>query len=257
MQRHPESISYAIDIASVTRQSGLDSTASTQQKQTREEGPRKIRFVVNSPSHRRRHSPDARTVSMLRRESRWLHSRESRKQFLNFHMNYFGNLGIGLDLIWINGLMGWDLCIVGDRFLLDKAIDLIDEVDSWVRLCHAQDAGVLEKELKQITKEKYEAIRSQDSKKAGEFRDREMDLKARISALRDKNKEMAKAESEAGGGGPIVTEVDMKHIVSLEKLSTDESDRLLKMEEILHMQVIGQDEAVKAIGRAIRVHAFD
>ncbi|CAA3008845.1 ATP-dependent Clp protease ATP-binding subunit homolog CD4B, chloroplastic [Olea europaea subsp. europaea] len=55
-----------------------------------------------------------------------------------------------------------------DRFLLDKAIDLIDEVYSWVRLCHAQlpeDAGVLEKELKQITKEKYEAVRSQDSEK--------------------------------------------------------------------------------------------
>lgn len=93
---------------------------------------------------------------------------------------------------------------------------------------------------------------------AGELRDREMDLKAQISALIEKNKEMSKAETEAGDVGPIVTETDIQHIVSswtgipVEKVSTDESDRLLKMEETLHTRVIGQDEAVKAISRAIR-----
>ncbi|GFP82629.1 ATP-dependent clp protease atp-binding subunit clpa homolog cd4b chloroplastic [Phtheirospermum japonicum] len=120
---------------------------------------------------------------------------------------------------------------ISDRFLPDKAIDLVDEAGSRVRLRHAQ---------------------------AGELRDREMDLKAQISALIDKNKEMSKAESEAGDVGPVVTEVDIQHIVSswtgipVEKVSTDESDRLLKMEETLHTRVIGQDEAVKAISRAIR-----
>ncbi|XP_042001187.1 ATP-dependent Clp protease ATP-binding subunit ClpA homolog CD4B, chloroplastic-like [Salvia splendens] len=150
---------------------------------------------------------------------------------------------------------------ISDRFLPDKAIDLVDEAGSRVRLRHAQlpeEARELERELRQITKEKNEAVRGQDFEKAGELRDREMDLKAQISALVDKNKEMSKAESEAGDGGPVVTEVDIQHIVSswtgipVEKVSTDESDRLLKMEETLHTRVIGQDEAVKAISRAIR-----
>ncbi|KAG9136409.1 hypothetical protein Leryth_024937 [Lithospermum erythrorhizon] len=145
---------------------------------------------------------------------------------------------------------------ISDRFLPDKAIDLIDEAGSRVRLRHAQlpeEARELEKELRQITKEKDEAVRGQDFEKAGELRDREMDLKAQISALIDKNKEMSKAESEAGDDGPLVTESDIQHIVSswtgipVEKVSTDESDRLLKMEETLHTRVIGQDEAVKAI----------
>lgn len=85
-----------------------------------------------------------------------------------------------------------------------------------------------------------------------------MELKAQITAMIDKGKERSKAESEAGDSGPIVTEVDIQHIVSswtgipVEKVSSDESDRLLKMEETLHKRVIGQDEAVKAISRAIR-----
>ena len=150
---------------------------------------------------------------------------------------------------------------ISDRFLPDKAIDLIDEAGSRVRLRHAQlpeEARELEKELRQITKSKNEAVRSQDFEKAGELRDREIELRAQITAIQEKDKEMNKAEAEAGDGGPVVTEVDIQHIVSswtgipVEKVSTDESDRLLKMEETLHKRVIGQDEAVKAISRAIR-----
>ncbi|CAA6668334.1 unnamed protein product [Spirodela intermedia] len=150
---------------------------------------------------------------------------------------------------------------ISDRFLPDKAIDLIDEAGSRVRLRHAQlpeEARELDKELRQITKEKNEAVRGQDFEKAGELRDREMELKAQISALIDEGKERTKAESEAGEEGPIVTEADIQHIVSswtgipVEKVSSDESDRLLKMEETLHTRIIGQDEAVKAISRAIR-----
>ncbi|KAF8390733.1 hypothetical protein HHK36_025260 [Tetracentron sinense] len=150
---------------------------------------------------------------------------------------------------------------ISDRFLPDKAIDLVDEAGSRVRLRHAQlpeEARELEKELRQITKEKNEAVRGQDFEKAGELRDREMDLKAQISTLVDKGKEKSQAESEAGDAGPLVTEVDIQHIVSswtgipVEKVSSDESDRLLKMEEKLHQRVVGQDEAVKAISRAIR-----
>ncbi|KAG5575674.1 hypothetical protein H5410_055808 [Solanum commersonii] len=154
---------------------------------------------------------------------------------------------------------------ISDRFLPDKAIDLIDEAGSRVRLRHAQlpeEARELEKELRQITKEKNESVRGQDFEKVtgwGVSVIEKWILKAQISALIYKNKEKSKAESEAGdAAGPIVTEADIQHIVSswtgipVEKVSTDESDRLLKMEETLHTRVIGQDEAVKAISRAIR-----
>ncbi|KAH9329286.1 hypothetical protein KI387_001394 [Taxus chinensis] len=150
---------------------------------------------------------------------------------------------------------------ISDRFLPDKAIDLVDEAGSCVHLRNAQlpeEARELDKELRQITKEKNEAVRGQDFEKAGELRDREMELKAQITAVTEKGKEKSKAESEAGSGGPIVTEVDIQKIVSawtgipVSKVSTDESNKLLKMEETLHQRVIGQDEAVRAISRAIR-----
>uniref|UniRef100_A0A7N0URN7 Uncharacterized protein n=1 Tax=Kalanchoe fedtschenkoi TaxID=63787 RepID=A0A7N0URN7_KALFE len=150
---------------------------------------------------------------------------------------------------------------ISDRFLPDKAIDLIDEAGSRVRLRHAQlpeEARELEKELRQLTKDKNDAVRSQDFEKAGELRDKEMDLKAQITAIIEKGKEMSKAEMEAGDVGAVVTDADIHHIVAswtgipVEKVSTDESDRLLKMEDTLHTRVIGQDEAVKAISRAIR-----
>ncbi|KAJ4962976.1 hypothetical protein NE237_022915 [Protea cynaroides] len=150
---------------------------------------------------------------------------------------------------------------ISDRFLPAKAIDLVDEAGSLVWLHHArvfEEARELEKELRQIRKEKNEAVRSHDFEKAGELRGREMDLKTQISNIIDKGKERSKAESEAGDVGPLVTEVDIRHIVSswtgipVEKVSFDESDRILKMEETLYKRVIGQDEAVNAISRAIR-----
>eukprot|EP00898_Chlorokybus_atmophyticus_P008890 jgi/Chlat1/9001/Chrsp94S08284 len=151
---------------------------------------------------------------------------------------------------------------ISDRFLPDKAIDLIDEAGSRVRLRHAQlppEARELDIELRGITKEKNEAVRGQDFEKAGQLRDREMELKAQIQALTSKAVEQSKAEqSEGEAGGPTVTEADIQNIVSawtgipVEKVSADESDRLLKMEDTLHQRLIGQEEAVKAISRAIR-----
>ncbi|KAI3953128.1 hypothetical protein MKW98_020323 [Papaver atlanticum] len=150
---------------------------------------------------------------------------------------------------------------ISDRFLPDKAIDLIDEAGSRVRLRNAQmpeEARQLEKELRQIIKEKNEAVRAQQFEQAGELRDREMDLRVQITNVIDKGKELSKAESESGGTGPVVTDVDIQHIVAswtgipVDKVSIDESDKLLRMEETLHRRVIGQDEAVRAISRAIR-----
>lgn len=103
-------------------------------------------------------------------------------------------------------------------------------------------------------------MRGQDFEKAGQLRDREMELKAQISAITGQAKETtdAEAETSAEGGGPIVTDADIAHIVAqwtgipVEKVSSDESERLIKMEETLHQRVIGQEEAVVAISRAIR-----
>ncbi|CAA0819890.1 Chaperone protein ClpC1- chloroplastic [Striga hermonthica] len=150
---------------------------------------------------------------------------------------------------------------ISDRFLPDKAIDLIDEAGSRVRLHHAQlpeEAKELERELRQITKEKNEAVRSQDFEKAGELRDKEMDLRSQMSALVNKKKETTRAEAETGDGGPTVTDADIHRIVSswtgipVDKVTSEESSRLLRMESTLHGRVIGQDEAVEAISRAIR-----
>lgn len=151
---------------------------------------------------------------------------------------------------------------ISDRFLPDKAIDLVDEAGSLVRLRHAKlpdEAKDLDKKLKEITRQKNDAIRSQQFETAAELRSEELELKTQIMSLVDKSKEVSKAEVESGAStGPMVTEADIQRIVAswtsvpVEKVSVDESSRLLKMEETLHGRVIGQDEAVRAIGRAIR-----
>jgi len=149
---------------------------------------------------------------------------------------------------------------ISDRFLPDKAIDLVDEAGSRVRLRHAalpEEARELDKELKALLKEKDSAVRGQDFEKAGQLRDREMELKAQISAITSSKKESDAAELE-GGMGPVVTESDIAQIVAgwtgipVEKVSADESSKLLNMEETLHGRIIGQEDAVVAISRAVR-----
>ncbi|MEO0431586.1 MAG: ATP-dependent Clp protease ATP-binding subunit [Cyanobacteria bacterium J06656_5] len=147
---------------------------------------------------------------------------------------------------------------ISDRFLPDKAIDLIDEAGSRVRLINSQlppAAKELDRELRTVLKDKDNAVRSQDFDKAGELRDREMEIKAEIRAIAQ-----SKRTDDAGGTteSPVVTEEDIAHIVAswtgvpVNKLTETESDKLLNMEDTLHQRVIGQDEAVKAISRAIR-----
>jgi ATP-dependent Clp protease ATP-binding subunit ClpC len=146
---------------------------------------------------------------------------------------------------------------IADRFLPDKAIDLIDEAGSRVRLINSQlppAAKELDRELRQVLKDKDNAVRSQDFDKAGELRDREMEIKAEIRAIAQN-----KATEDAGGEDmPVVGEEDIAHIVAswtgvpVSKLTESESEKLLHMEDTLHQRLIGQDEAVKAISRAIR-----
>ena len=146
---------------------------------------------------------------------------------------------------------------ISDRFLPDKAIDLIDEASSRVRLINSQlppAAKELDEELRKLLKDKDDAVRSQDFDRAGELRDREMEIKQEIREIAAaKRAEMVEKEET-----PVVDEEDIAHVVSswtgvpVSKLTETESKRLLEMEGTLHTRIIGQDEAVRAISRAIR-----
>lgn len=147
---------------------------------------------------------------------------------------------------------------ISDRYLPDKAIDLVDEAGSRVRLINSQlppAAKELDKELRQVLKEKDEAVRSQDFDRAGELRDREMEIKGQIRTIsQTKKAETTRSEDDS----PVVTEEDIAQIVAswtgvpVNKLTESESEKLLNMEGTLHQRLIGQDEAVKAVSRAIR-----
>ncbi|MGJ3245246.1 MAG: ATP-dependent Clp protease ATP-binding subunit [Elainellaceae cyanobacterium] len=147
---------------------------------------------------------------------------------------------------------------ISDRFLPDKAIDLIDEAGSRVRLINSQlppAAKELDRELRQVLKDKDDAVRAQDFDRAGELRDREMEIKTEIRAIAQSKK----TESTNGEDpSPIVDEEDIAHIVAswtgvpVNKLTESESEKLLHMEDTLHQRLVGQEEAVKAISRAIR-----
>ena len=146
---------------------------------------------------------------------------------------------------------------IADRFLPDKAIDLIDEAGSRVRLMNSQlpaAAKELDGELREILKTKDEAVRAQDFEKAGQLREREMEIKAQINAIAQSKK----GASETSTITPTVTEEDIAQIVAawtsipVNKLTKSESEKLLKMEDTLHTRIIGQDEAVVAVSRAIR-----
>ncbi len=146
---------------------------------------------------------------------------------------------------------------ISDRYLPDKAIDLIDEAGSRVRLINSQlppAAKELDKELRQILKEKDDAVRAQDFDRAGELRDREMEIKAEIRAIAQSKTNVGRNEGEE----PVVTEEDIAHIVAswtgvpVSKLTESESEKLLHMEDTLHQRLIGQEDAVRAVSRAIR-----
>ena len=161
---------------------------------------------------------------------------------------------------------------ISDRFLPDKAIDLIDEAGSRVRLINSKlppEAKQIDKELRQIQKQKEESVRDQNFDKAGALREKEIELSAKIKELLENKKESsekndisnAKETTENNSTiihDPLVSEEDVAHIVAswtgvpVQKLTETESVKLLNMEETLHQRLIGQDEAVKAVSKAIR-----
>jgi ATP-dependent Clp protease ATP-binding subunit ClpC len=144
---------------------------------------------------------------------------------------------------------------VTDRFLPDKAVDLIDEAASRVRLSTfvaPPDLKELEVRLEEVRKEKEAAVQGQEFEKAARLRDKEQKVKEELDRLKTEW-QARKVTSKS-----VVTEDDIAQIVSswtgipVKKLATEESERLLKLEEVLHEKVIGQDEAVKAVAKAIR-----
>jgi ATP-dependent Clp protease ATP-binding subunit ClpC len=146
---------------------------------------------------------------------------------------------------------------ISDRFLPDKAIDLVDEAGSRVRLMNSQlppAAKELDKELRKVLKDKDDAVRAQNFDKAGEFRDREMEIKSEIRAIASSKKTDADGEESS----PQVDAEEIAHIVAswtgvpVNKLTESESEKLMHMEDTLHQRLIGQEDAVKAVSRAIR-----
>ncbi len=144
---------------------------------------------------------------------------------------------------------------ISDRFLPDKAIDLMDEAASRVRIqsyTAPPDVKSQEAQLNAVLTEKKEAIARQDYEKAAALRDQERKVRAEIDGLRTAWEQKKSASRE------IVTEEEIAQIVSswtgipVKKMTEGESQRLLHLEEVLHKRVIGQEEAVKAVSRAIR-----
>ena len=144
---------------------------------------------------------------------------------------------------------------INDRFLPDKAIDLMDDAASRVRmktLTAPDELKAIEKRIDALVTEKEAAINSQDFESAAKLRDREKEQRDELEAARKK------WDEKRSGIHRCVTEEDIAEVVSgwtgvpVTSLTESESERLLKMEEILHKRVIGQEEAVSAVSRAIR-----
>ncbi|TDQ05976.1 ATP-dependent Clp protease ATP-binding subunit ClpC [Halanaerobium saccharolyticum] len=144
---------------------------------------------------------------------------------------------------------------ISDRFLPDKAIDLIDEAASKVRLSNSTrppEFKELSQKLEEAEKEKEAAVKNQEFEKAARMRDKEKSLKKELEELKN-NWEDEKGKAEA-----VVTTEDIAEIVSswtgipVTKLEEAETERLLRLEDELHKRVIGQDEAIKAVSEAVR-----
>ncbi len=144
---------------------------------------------------------------------------------------------------------------ITDRFLPDKAIDLIDEASSKKRLGSQTEPNELkekEKELETLKSEKEEAVTAQDFEKAAQLRDKENEIKSEISRLKEEWK------GSGSSSGLVVSEDDIAQILSdwtkipASKLKEEELEKLRHLEADLHDRVIGQDKAVTAVAKAIR-----
>ncbi|MDY6912060.1 MAG: ATP-dependent Clp protease ATP-binding subunit, partial [Chloroflexota bacterium] len=144
---------------------------------------------------------------------------------------------------------------IPDRFLPDKAIDLIDESSSRVRIANMAlplPVEEMNKQLDTVRKEKDQAIGGQQYELAAELRDREVKLEERIAKAQQEWKEEKSAEEIKVVEEDIAEVVAMQTGIPVTKLARDESSRLLNMEEALHKRIIGQDEGIQLLSKAVR-----
>ena len=144
---------------------------------------------------------------------------------------------------------------ISDRYLPDKAIDLIDEASSRVRLANyvlPEELKLKEQQLSDIAKEKEEAINAQEYEKAAQMRDVEQKLKDEIENERKEWQNQRSLQVGMVGEPEIAVIVASWTGIPVSKLEEEESERLVHLEEVLHQRVIGQEEAISAVARAVR-----
>ena len=144
---------------------------------------------------------------------------------------------------------------VQDRFLPDKAIDLIDEASSKVRLkshMSPPDLKDLEDELEKVKKEKNAAVQSQEFEAAAKYRDDQTKIEEKLETRENNWKNSQSSEKQKVTRGDIEIVISKMTGIPLQKIAEEESDRLLNLESILHDRVIGQNEAVQSISKAVR-----
>lgn len=155
----------------------------------------------------------------------------------------------------IEAAVKYSVRYIGDRYLPDKAIDLIDEAASKLRISSytAPDSiKELENKLKQISSEKEEAIGSQDFERAAKLRDEEKKLRDEIEKAKTEWKEGNNRDNLTIGDPEIAEVVTEWTGIPVKSLTEDEGTRLMHLEEELHSRIVGQSEAVNAVSRAIR-----
>ena len=155
----------------------------------------------------------------------------------------------------INSAVTLSVRYINDRFLPDKAIDLIDEAASKLKMktyTRPEKLKEQEEKIAQIEKEKEEAIFVQDFEKAADLRDKENELREKLE------KDNKRWENKTSRNVTILNEEDIAEVISswtnipVKKLTQDENDKLKSLEELLHKRVVGQNEAVEAVAKAIR-----
>ncbi len=144
---------------------------------------------------------------------------------------------------------------IADRFLPDKAIDLIDEAASRVRLkayTVPDNLKEMEKELKSLEEEKSSAVRAQDYEQAAVIRDKENKLKTLLDEEKEKWKNLSSHQVKEISVEDIASVVSSWTGIPATQITEEESQRLLNLEKILHERIVGQDQAVTSVARAIR-----
>jgi ATP-dependent Clp protease ATP-binding subunit ClpC len=144
---------------------------------------------------------------------------------------------------------------ISDRFLPDKAIDVIDEAGSRARLSVSaipSEIRDLERELEQVTKEKESAIQSQEFERAAKFRDTEKNLRRRLREIHKSWRESKEEVKAVVDGEAVAQVVSMMVGIPVVRIEEEESKKLLRMEDELRRRVVGQEKALNAVSKAIR-----